>query len=170
VSDRDEFDRAVRDAREKSPFAPSFLEREFETYDRLRQHLPVARFESLDDPMLGGSKPGWVLTRYDHGSEVLRNTADFSSQTANYPVRPWIPQAVDPPTHTAYRRILNPWFTAAAMSPVEPRLQRDAEDLADRMLRANAFDFVAEFADPFPTMIFCELAGFPAEDYPQIMD
>jgi hypothetical protein len=51
--------------------------------------------------VLGGPQPGWVLTRYDRGSEVLRNTADFSSQTTNDPVRPWIPQAVDPRTHTA---------------------------------------------------------------------
>jgi cytochrome P450 len=72
--------------------------------------------------------------------------------------------------HTAYRRILNPWFTADAMSKLEPHLAQYAEELADRMLQSDAFDFVTEFADPFPTVIFCELAGFPAADYPQIMD
>jgi cytochrome P450 len=38
------------------------------------------------------------------------------------------------------------------------------------MLAKDEFDFVADFADPFPTVIFCELAGFPAADHPQIMD
>jgi cytochrome P450 len=38
------------------------------------------------------------------------------------------------------------------------------------MLAKDEFDFVADFADPFPTVIFCELIGFPLTDYPQIMD
>ncbi|MGH7336244.1 MAG: cytochrome P450, partial [Myxococcota bacterium] len=151
-------------------FQAEFLDHEYETYDLLREHLPVARSESMGNEALGGSRAGWVLTRYADAAEVLCNTSDFSSQSMSYPVRPWIPQAVDPPIHTAYRRILNPWFTAEAMSKLEPHLVQYAEELADRMLRKDAFDFVAEFADPFPTVIFCELAGFPASDYPRIMD
>ncbi len=170
MSDRDEFNRAVSEAREYNPFKGEFLEHEHETYDLLRKHLPVARGESMAGELMGGHRSGWVLTRYADAAEILRNTDDFSSQTMSYPVRPWIPQAVDPPIHTAYRRILNPWFTMEAMSKLEPHLVQYAEELVDRMLRKDAFDFVAEFADPFPTVIFCELAGFPASDYSQIMD
>ena len=65
--------------------------------------------------------------------------------------------------HTAYRRLLNPWFTADAMAKLEPYLESYANELVDRRCSAkDAFDFVADFADPFPTVIFCELAGFPA--------
>jgi cytochrome P450 len=170
MGDRDEKNRAVSEARDFNPFRPEFLEHEYQTYDRLREHLPIARSESLAGDMLGGRSGGWVLTRYADAGEVLRNTGDFSSQSGSYPVRPWIPQAVDPPLHTAYRRILNPWFTADAMAKLEPRLLQYAEQLADRMLAKDAFDFVADFADPFPTVIFCELAGFPAADHPRIMD
>jgi cytochrome P450 len=170
MSDRDRFNRAVSEAREFDPFEAEFLEHEHETYDLLREHLPIARSESMGSQVTGGHRAGWVLTRYADAAEVLRNTGDYSSQTMNYPVRPWIPQAVDPPIHTAYRRILNPWFTAEAMAKLEPHLIQYAEELADRMLQKDAFDFVAEFADPFPTVIFCELAGFPASDYPRIMD
>jgi cytochrome P450 len=168
--EREAFHRAVSDARDYDPFKAEFLAHEHETYDRLREHLPIARSESLGGDMLAGKGAGWVLTRYGDAAEVLRNTADFSSQSGSYPVRPWIPQAVDPPIHTAYRRILNPWFTADAMAKLEPHLVQYAEELVDRMLQKDSFDFVAEFADPFPTVIFCELAGFPAADYPRIMD
>ena len=170
ASDREQRNRAVSEAREFDPFQAAFLEHEHETYDRLREHLPIARSESMGNEMMGGHRMGWVLTRYADASEILRNTDDFSSQTMSYPVRPWIPQAVDPPIHTAYRRILNPWFTAEAMAKLEPHLVQYAEELADRMLQKDAFDFVAEFADPFPTVIFCELAGFPGSDYSRIMD
>lgn len=162
--------RAAEAAREYDPYRSEFLEHEFETYDLLREHVPIARAESMTNPSIGGDPSAWVVTRYEHGAEVLKDPEHYSSQGEGYPVRPWIPQAVDPPMHTSYRRILNPWFTAEAMSKLEPRLEAFAAELADRMLDKDRFDFVAEYADPFPTVIFCELAGFPAEDYEQIMD
>jgi cytochrome P450 len=168
--EREARNRAATEAREFNPYPSEFLDREFEIYDTLREHFPIARSESMKNASLGGGDGGWVLTRYDDCSEVLRNPETFSSETANYPVRPWIPQAVDPPMHTGYRRILNPWFTADSMTKLEPHLAQYANQLADKMLEKDSFDFVTEFADPFPTVIFCELAGFPAEDYEQVMD
>jgi cytochrome P450 len=38
------------------------------------------------------------------------------------------------------------------------------------MLERDAFDVVADFADPLPTVIFCELMGFPDDDYHRIME
>ena len=146
-----------------------FLEQEFEIYDLLREHLPVARTKHAV-MVPGATDGGWILTRYDQVADVLRNPADYSSQTSSYPVRPWIPQAVDPPEHTAYRRVLNPWFTIDAMAPLEPHLEQYAGKLLDAMLEKQEFDFVADFADPCPTVIFCELAGFPLEDHTRIMD
>ena len=171
MSDQEDRNRAVSEARDFNPYVSEFLEREFEIYRTLREHLPVARSEAMIEPALGGGTPGgWVLTRYDDGCEVLTDPDGFSSQSQDYAVRPWIPQAIDPPMHTSYRRILNPMFTPDAMSKLEPHLYDYANELADRMLEKDSFDFVADYADPFPSVIFCELAGFPAEDYRQIMD
>ncbi|HEU4429686.1 MAG TPA: cytochrome P450 [Myxococcota bacterium] len=167
MSDREALNRAVSLAREFDNTTPEFLEHEFETYQALREALPIARSERRAAAGVGAA---WVLTRYDDITEALTNPADFSNQTANYPVRPWIPQAVDPPAHTAYRRILNPWFTVDAMSKLEPHLEQYASELVQKMVAKPAFDFVADFADPFPTVIFCELIGFPLGDYAQIMD
>ena len=165
--DRDALNRAVTEAREFDPYPGEFLEREHEVYDRLREHLPIARSESLASP---GGSGGWVLTRYRDASEVLRDPERYSSQASDYPVRPWIPQAIDPPMHTSYRRIFNPWFTADEMAKLDPHLQQYAEELMGKMLQKDRFDFIADFADPFPTVIFCELMGFPLEDYEQLMD
>ena len=163
-----ERDRAIAEAKALDLSSPAFLAREFEIWDLLREQLPVARTEHA--PMAQGVTGGWVLTRYDDVADVLRRPEEFSSQIGLYPVRPWIPQAVDPPAHTGYRRLLNPWFTAEAMQKLEPRLEAYARELVEKMLAKDEFDFVADFADPFPTVIFCELAGFPLADYPQIMD
>jgi cytochrome P450 len=162
--------RAAAEAREFDPYPAEFLEREHEVYDTLRQHLPIARSERMTSASLGSKPGGWVATRYEDGTEILRNPEVFSSQSGDYPVRPWIPQAIDPPMHTGYRRIFNPWFTADAVSKLEPHLQQYAEDLVGRMIEKEAFDFVADFADPFPTVIFCELMGFPSKDYERLMN
>jgi cytochrome P450 len=167
VSDRA---RALEAAESFDSSKAEFLEHEFETYDLLREHLPIAKIRGV--PLLPGAPEtnAHVLTRYDQISEVLRNTDDFSSQINVYPVRPWIPQAIDPPEHTGYRRILNPWFTVDAMRELEPHIEEYAEELLDAMLGRDEFDLVAGFADPLPTVIFCELMGFPADDYGRIMD
>lgn len=163
-SDRE---RALAEAAKLDLASQDFLEREFQIWDLLRSELPVARTQRA---LMAGDARGWVVTRYDDCADVLRRPADFSSEINIYPVRPWIPQAIDPPAHTAYRRILNPWFTADAMAKLEPHLEQYANQLLDEMLAKDAFDFVADFADPFPTVIFCELIGFPLADYKQIMD
>ncbi len=170
MSKNEERNRAAAAARDYDPSKAEFLEHEFETYDLLREHLPIARSEAPQGVGVAGGNVGWVLTRYDDSCEVLRTPEDFSSQLSDYPVRAWIPQAIDPPMHTGYRRMLNPWFTADAMTKLEPHLLEYAEKLVDEMLKEDAFDFVEKFADPFPAAIFCELAGFPAEDYTRIMD
>jgi len=168
MSSSERRERALEAARTLDLQSSAFLEREFETWKLLRDELPVARVAQA--PLAQGLTGGWVLTRYDDVDEVLRNPADFSSQVMTYPMRPWIPQAIDPPLHTGYRRLLNPWFTGEEMAKLEPHLEQYAGQLLDAMLAKDEFDFVADFADPFPTVIFCEMAGFPREDYPQIMD
>ncbi len=151
-----------------NPYDVAFLEREFEVYDLLRAELPIARTEAITAMGAPGS---WVLTRYDQSCDFLQDHASFSNQSNVYPVRPWIPQAIDPPAHSAYRRIMNPWFTVDEMRHLEPHLEKFAEELVDTMLdQGDDFDFVAAFADPFPTVIFCQLAGFPLDDYQQIMN
>jgi cytochrome P450 len=161
-------ERALAEAGTLDLASADFLEREFEIWDLLRAELPVARTRQGAMGPTGAS--GWILSRYDDIADALRRPEDFSSEIGIYPMRPWIPQAIDPPAHTAYRRILNPWFTADEMAKLEPHLAQYAEELLEKMLAEDEeFDFVAGFADPFPTVIFCELCGFPAADYPQIM-
>lgn len=170
MNERERRNRAVSAARDYDPTTSEFLEHEFETYALLREQLPIARVGSRSTLAGQAGDGAWLVTRYDYACEMLTNTADFSSQTSNYPMRPWIPQAIDPPAHTAYRRILNKWFTPDAMTALEPHLRQYGSELLDEMTSKDAFDFIADFADPFPTVIFCELMGYPMEDYQQLMD
>ena len=157
---------AISLARELDLNAADFPEREFEIYRLLREYLPIARTEMPGSGILEGeSKLGWFLSRDEDVNYVFRQPELFSSKMGF----DFIPQAVDPPEHTEYRKILNPMFSQDEMTPLEPHIQEFASELLDKMLTKDEFDFVKEFAEPFPTIIFCQLMGFPLEDYPKLM-
>ena len=157
---------AISVARDLDINAADFPEREFEIYRLLREYLPIARIEMPGAGILEeNSRLGWLLARDEDVNYVFRQPELFSSKIGF----DFIPQAVDPPEHTEYRKILNPIFSQDAMTPLEPRIQEFASELLDKMLPKGEFDFVREFGEPFPTIIFCQLMGFPLEDYPKFM-
>jgi cytochrome P450 len=158
---------AVTAAKELEVGAEDFPEREFETFRLLREHMPVSCPERMRGSGFMGQAPSqlWFMARYDDVAYVFRHPEQFSSDMGFR----WIPQGVDPPEHTEYRRILNPWFSQEELDKLEPRIQQFASELIDKMLTKDEFDFVEEFSEPFPTIIFCEMMGFPLEDYPKFM-
>lgn len=159
--------RAVSVARELDLSTDYFLEHEFEIYQLLREHLPISRTEARGYP--GGDR-AWFYAKYEDVSAAFRTPEIYSSQAGQQVIRPWIPQAIDPPEHTEYRRLMNPWFSPEAMAALEPHIREFTNELLDTMLEKDSFDFIEEFAEPFPSIIFCELMGFPLEDHEQIMN
>ncbi len=163
----EERNRAVSAARELNIFSADFPEHEYETYRLLREYLPISRTEA--GGTMGQGQGAWFFSTYEDVAYAFRTPELFSSQASQSAIRPWIPQAIDPPAHTEYRRILNPWFSPEAMAAMEPHIRDFAAELADKMLQKDEVDFVKEFAEPFPTIIFCELMGFPLEDHTKFM-
>ena len=130
--------------------AADFPEREFEMYRILRQHMPIARQTDGGGVLGNGTGRGWFFSRYEDVVFAFEHPEIFSSATG----LPFIPQAVDPPDHTEYRKIMNPWFAQAVLTPLEPLLKELANDLLDKMLEKGEFDFDKEFPAPFLTIIY----------------
>lgn len=89
----------------------------------MRERCPVAYSEFL----------GWSLFRYD---DVLRATADprsFSNATKRHP----IPNGLDPPEHTRYRRALDPHFSPERLRAFEPRYREVAIAPVEPLLDAG---------------------------------
>ena len=158
--------KAVSVSKDLNLMAADFPEKEFEIYRLLRDYLPVSSNSRVGSGILDdGSGTGWFFAREEDVAYVFRHPEIFSSDMGFG----WIPQAVDPPEHTEYRKILNPLFSQEAMNPLESRIQEFANDLIDKILQKDEFEYMDDFAEPFPTIIFCELMGFPLEDYPKFM-
>src|SRR5262245_52813686 len=88
------------------------------TYRRMRQECPVSRTE------LAGM-PGATITRYEDVWAALRDPEAFTSASGTVGVgeQPLIPLELDPPVHTAYRRLLNPRFVPREIERLEPEVR-----------------------------------------------
>jgi cytochrome P450 len=150
-------------------FGEKIADDPYPTYRYLRQNCPVGWSENY-----GGF---WVLTRFDDINEALHKPDIFSSREAGIPPipgksGPLIPVEVDPPKHTAYRKVLDPFFGPKKIVQVmEPKARRLANELIDDMVQADGeVDFMTSFAVPYSTMLFCELVGWPETERPHLVE
>ncbi|WP_166903614.1 cytochrome P450 [Mycobacterium sp. DL440] len=77
---------------------------------------------------------------------------------------PLIPIAIDPPDHTRFRRMLDPFFSPKKMAEREAELRRQAGELIDAIVAAGECDVVPDLATPFPSQVFLTLFGLPMAD------
>ncbi|GAB4662235.1 cytochrome P450 [Mycobacterium avium] len=108
-----------------------------------------------------------VLTSAEAVEFAAKRPDIFSSAKAfdrlGSPV-PLIPIAIDPPDHTRFRRMLDPFFSPKKMAEREPELRKQAGELIDAILAKGHSDVVADLATPFPSQVFLTLFGLPMAD------
>jgi cytochrome P450 len=137
-------------------YDPDFALDPHATYKALRERCPVAHTDNY-----GGF---YVMTKYADISEVLHDAKAFSSWPADTPPTPGhtralIPLEVDPPDHRRYRMIVDPLFRPKAIEHIGESVRSFARELVAAMVAQREFDFMHEFADPFPSSVFLRLVG-----------
>jgi len=137
-------------------FAPEFLACPQAVFRTLRSQFPVARSAFTQSP---------VISRYEDVVWALRHPQIFSSemdmQLALGTERPMIPQQIDPPAQTRYRKILDPCFSRRRMAKIEPHVRRHANALIDKIVDLGECEFDEAFAVPLPCTAFLSLLGLP---------
>jgi cytochrome P450 len=71
---------------------------------------------------------------------------------------------MDPPMHTAYRRLIRNEFTVPVSAAREPRMAALARKIVDAMIERGECDFVSDIAGEMPSYVIAELMGLPPED------
>jgi cytochrome P450 len=108
-----------------------------------------------------------VLTSAEAVEFAAKRPDVFSSARAfdrlGSPV-PLVPIAIDPPDHTRFRRMLDPFFSPKKMAEREPELRQQAGGLIDAIVAKGECEVVADLATPFPSQVFLTLFGLPLED------
>jgi cytochrome P450 len=132
-----------------------------EGYALLREAGPVVR-----------SDAGYLVTTRELADHVFKHPELFSSQqsfdTLGSPV-PLLPIAFDPPEHTRYRRLLQPFFTPRAATAMEDSVRTHVRELIDQVLAQGGCDVVTELARPIPARVFLELFELPAADVDRLL-
>ena len=139
-------------------------------YAALRDHDPVHRVVPPGRP----EHDFYVLTRHADVLAAAVDTATFSSAqglTVEYGELERIGMAdspplvmLDPPGHTAFRRLVSRGFTPRAVRDVEPQVRAYVGQRLERILAAGGSDIVVELFKPLPSMVVAHYLGVPEGD------
>ena len=134
--------------------------------------LPMAADRGVGWKVLRDAGPvvsmdGWYyLTQRDDVLTALRDPGRFSSKKAfdelGSPL-PLVPISFDPPEHTRFRKILQPFFSPHTLKDMLPSLQKQAIDIVDAVAAKGECDVMADIAIPYPSQVFLTLFGLPLE-------
>jgi cytochrome P450 len=152
------------DTLEVNVFTPEFAAHPQPVYRELVTKCPFARQALVGSP---------VLSRYEDVLWALRHPEIFSSEMEIHMAlgteRPMIPQQIDPPAQTKFRKILDPRFSKKRMQEIAPAVRRHANELIDAFVERGACEFDREFAVPLPCTAFLSLMGLPQAELPRFL-
>ena len=110
----------------------------------------------------------WALTDGDAIQQALQDWRTFSSTSVTAmnpePTFLWIPEMLDPPLHTKWRKLLGREFSPNAVAAREPEIRKVAVELIAGFAGRTEVEALDEFARVFPTRIFMRMMGLPEED------
>ena len=145
----------------------------WQMYAALRDHDPVHHVVPEDAP----GNDYWVLSRHADVYAAARDADTFSSAaglTTTYGELEKIglqdnPPLVmlDPPDHTAFRRLVSKGFTPRQVTAVEPAVRAFVVERLERLREAGEGDVVKELFKPLPSMVVAHYLGVPEEDRAQ---
>ncbi|MBB4519871.1 hypothetical protein GGD68_008687 [Paraburkholderia fungorum] len=119
-------------------------------YDDMRHRCPVAHSDYLN----------LSLFRHDDVMRVLNDPETFSNAVSSYLS---VPNGIDPPEHSQYRSIIEPYFSPQRMAVFEPVCREIAASLVNGLSRGDEVEFIARFAQDFAMNIQCAFLGWPEE-------
>jgi hypothetical protein len=134
-------------------------------YRALRDDDPVHRVDA------GGY---WVLSRFADVFAAARDTATFSSaqgltferderrKAGLEEIQPMV--MLDPPEHTAFRRVVAAGFTPRHVTELEADVRAFVSSRLARLVDAGGGDVVAEVLKPLPSYVVGRYLGVPDDD------
>ena len=138
----------------------------YATFDRLRREDPVSWWEEDDGSGF------WAVTRYDDVLTVSREAARFSctngirleEMAADELQARTTMMELDPPNHTAYRRLVSRPFARREVFAYEEAIRAIARNVVDEVHGTPTLDFTNLVARQLPMRMLGRLLGLPIED------
>ncbi|MCC6493050.1 MAG: cytochrome P450 [Pirellulales bacterium] len=131
------------------PRAEDVLRDQRAAYDAMRETCPVAYSRLLE----------WSIFRHKDVLRVLRDHETFSNVVSTHLSAP---NGMDPPEHTVYRRVIEPYFAPDKMQAFAPGCRVIAAELVERGLAGAEIECMSALARPFAVRVQCAFLGWPA--------
>ncbi len=132
------------------PRSEAVLKDQMATYDDMRRRCPVAT-----------SRYGYTsLFRHADVVHVLMDHETYSNAVSRFPS---VPNGMDPPEHTAYRRLIEPYFEPQQMETFAPVCRDVAVRLVQALPEQASVELMADFAQIFALQIQVAWLGWPVE-------
>lgn len=142
-------------------------------YSRLSAEQPIDKVAMPTGELV------WLITSFDYVRQILadpRVSAD--RRQPHFPIFPGVPSrqllvenfrggllGMDPPEHTAHRRLLMGEFTVKRVREMRPRIQALVDECVDETLRRpRPVDLVQTLSYPVPAHVVTDLLGMPYAD------
>lgn len=152
-----------------NPYAFAVHDDPYVTYRRLRDEAPAYWNPELRF---------WVLSRFEDVHEAFRDHETFSSsggialenrRPIGSPAPDYRPMIeLDPPEHTALRKLVARVFTTRRVAEMEHEIRRIVDGYLDRVVDKGECDLVADVTGPFPMDVISALLGIPEDDRPTL--
>jgi cytochrome P450 len=126
--------------------------------------------DMLWTPRNGGH---WIATRGEDIKAILSDFGRFSSSSAFIPKadRPRaVPLEYDPPEHTPFKKMLLPAFAPAAVRKWSDEARILAIDLIEDFRDKGRCEFIADFAQQLPIIIFLRMLDLPLADRAPLLE
>jgi hypothetical protein len=115
----------------------------------------------------------WTVTRGEAIRRILADHENFSSRVVFIPPqqRPrFIPLEIDPPEHSAYRALLTPALTPKAVGVWAQEARALAIALIEQFRPLGRCEFIADFAQQLPIVVFLKMCNLPLEDRAMLLE
>jgi cytochrome P450 len=144
------------------PFDESLKDDPHPVWKRLRDEAPVYYNDQYDF---------WTLSRFDDIDRAHRDPQHYSSAHSTV-LESMTEEAqtegmmifLDPPEHTALRRLVSKAFTPRRVAELETEIRTLCASLLDAQQGETSFDYVQDFGARLPATVIAMLLGVPPSD------
>jgi cytochrome P450 len=110
--------------------------------------------------MSDDSRESRTVCRHADVVRVLHDHDTFSSVVSTHRS---VPNGMDPPEHTIYRSMIDPYFSPERVASFEPACRRIAAALVDAACEQGDVDLMTSLALPFAGRVQCAYLGWPID-------
>jgi cytochrome P450 len=142
---------------EWDPRDPEVLRDQVAAYDAMRKRCPVAHSDYLQ----------WSVFRHADVLRVLHDPATFGNVVSRHAS---VPNGMDPPEHTAWRALIEPYFAPSQLDGFEPAATAIARELVDALPRSGEVEWMDAFAHECAVHLLCAFMGWPAALHAPLRD